>query len=88
MGRQVGSRRAGRPHTSGTVLARVMRERDIKMVRVAAALNVSHNTLYNYLKRKSRLSPLQAILLGELLDANPEALVQSDGLLLMDKGEH
>jgi plasmid maintenance system antidote protein VapI len=65
-----------------------MRERDIKMFKVAAALNVSHSTVYRYLKQRARLSPLQVLMLCELLDAEPEALVQSNGLLLTDTREH
>lgn len=63
-----------------------MKQRGIKKNTIAATLRVSDPTVYNYLKRRYRVPPMQLGPLCDLLDMDPEELVDSRGFLLEDQG--
>jgi hypothetical protein len=72
----------GRLVRQGTVLALVMTQRNIRKIRVAAVLCCSDRQLYNYL---ARLRPIPVIHLGalcDLMDMDPEELVDERNYLL------
>jgi len=78
---------AGRPHASGTRLAKIMRERGIKKHNVATVLRCSDPTVYNYLTRRYPIPALQLGALCDRLDMDPEQLVDDQGFLLLADAE-
>lgn len=72
----------GRPFTQGTVLAKIMKDRRIRVAKVAGALGVSERHVYNYFIRDYSLTILQVAALVELLGVEPEDLVNNRGYLL------
>lgn len=73
---------AGRPHASGTKLAKIMRERGIKVHDISRVLLCSDRTVYNYLTRKYPVPSLQLGALCDRLDADPSELIDPAGFLL------
>jgi hypothetical protein len=72
----------GRLVKQGTVLARVMTQRNMRKIRIAAVLWCSDGQLYNYL---ARLRPVPVIHLGalcDLMDMDPDELVDERNYLL------
>ena len=72
----------GRGVKPGTILARVMKQRNIRKIRVAAVLHCSDRQLYNFL---ARLRPIPVLFLGALcdfMDMDPEELVDDRNYLL------
>lgn len=80
-------RTAANPHGQGRIvesnarLAKIMRERGIRVHDVGRVLLCSDRTVYNYLRRRS---PIPALRLGQLcdrLDMDPAELVDDNGFL-------
>lgn len=78
---------AGRPHVSGTRLAKIMRARGIKKHDVGRVLRCSDATVYNYLTRRYPIPPMMLAALCDRLDMDPEDLVDDDGFLLEEQEE-
>jgi len=75
----------GRPHTLGTVLARIMSERRIPVSRISAILHVSDRTMHNYLRRLYPIPVLHMAALCDYLDVDPDEIVDAGNVLLEDQ---
>jgi len=74
----------GRPHTQGTVLARVMAEQGVKVHAVGFMLGVSERAMYNYFRRERRVPLVNFAAVCDFFDMEIEELVGADGRLLPD----
>jgi hypothetical protein len=72
----------GRLVKQGTVLAREMGWRRIRKTRVTAVMRCSDRQLYNYMDRRARVPGMQLGPLCDLLDMDPEELVDERNFLL------
>lgn len=73
----------GRPPRTGSILSAIMVKRRLRNNTVAVALDCGDRMFYNYLARRHPI-PARALLgLCQLLDLDPEDLVDSDGYLLL-----
>ena len=72
----------GRLVKQGTVLAAVMTQRNMRKIRVAAVLSCSDRQLYNFLARRRRVPVIHLGALCDLMDMDPEELVDERNYLL------
>ena len=73
--------RSGRLHRQGTVLAREMTLRNLKISVVAVAMGASHSTVNRCLRRERTVAPMELAALCKLLRCQPSQIVDSDGKL-------
>lgn len=70
--------RGAPPIASGTIVARLMNERHVRMWELASLLECSHKSLYNYLARVHKFPKKKTDALCDFFDLDPDEILELD----------